>query len=213
IKTTTQITKTDNDPNGSCSEHVADYSWAATGPSAAGPRFRPPPDVAEHDGAASGSERNRQDAPQDASQQRGAQHEGDDDGQRVQSDTVAHDLGLNDEPFQGLHDREDRKHTDRTLPSGILSESDDERRGASGNGAEEGNHGQHRGHHAEQNRVGEPDNQKANGVQDAVANGDEHLAAKEDNEAVIAGFQDEDQFVLGLRVRYRKIVGPLRLDP
>ena len=74
--------------------------------------------------------------------------------------------------------------------------------------ADEWHDREHHRRHAEQNRVRQSDEQKADAVHNAVANRDEHLAAEKCDQIVVDGLQNENEFVFEGRILHGKIIRP-----
>ena len=62
--------------------------------------------------------------------------------------------------------------------------------------------------HAEQHRVIQSDDEKADGVKHAVADRDEHLPAKERHDVFVDGTDDEHGFVFEFGILHGQIIAP-----
>ena len=65
---------------------------------------------------------------------------------------------------------------------------------------------------AEQDCVRQADEQKSDSVQNAVTDGDQHLAAEKRDHIIIDGLQNENEFVFESGIFHRQIIRPLRVD-
>jgi hypothetical protein len=68
------------------------------------------------------------------------------------------------------------------------------------------------GEQAHEQRVIQPDDEEANGVNNAEAHRDQHLAAEEHDQVVVDRREHEDRLVFGARFADGQVICPLVLD-
>src|SRR5207245_11423779 len=64
------------------------------------------------------------------------------------------------------------------------------------------------GRRADENGVGEADDQKANAIENAITNGHEHLPAEEGDEIIVDGIEHEDEFMLESGIGDGQVIAP-----
>src|ERR1035437_2378540 len=179
-----------------------------------GARSRVPlfPDVAEHDHAERGGERDGKNAAENAAEQRRSCHHRDDDDERMQTHAVAHDFGRDDEAFKRLHHGEHGEHQGGMLPVAVLHERQRERGNANHNRAEKRNHREKHRRKAKQKRVVHTDDEKAGRVKHRIANRHQNLPAKKCDEILLDGIEDKNHFLLRARILQWQIIFPASFD-
>src|SRR5215211_2774480 len=145
------------------------------------------PNVTEHEDTESGGQGNRQNAAENAAQQSCADQHGNNDREGMKAHPVAHDLGRNDEAFEGLDETENSKDQERVQPILELDGGEDHCGNDRQNGAEIRDDAQGAGEDPQNDGVIEAEAEKADSEQDPDTKRDDNLAAKENDEIVVDG--------------------------
>lgn len=170
------------------------------------------PDVAEHEDAKSGGEGDGENTADDAAHESGADHDRDDDGERMKADAVAHDLGRDDEAFEHLNESEEGDDEQGMEPIAKLNDREDDGGDDTDDDSEKGNDAEQTGSHPEEEGVIEADEHKADGEENAIGEGDEDLATEKENEVIVDRLDDEDHFAFHGRFLDGEIIGPASFD-